>query len=87
MKIRVPHVTMKTVPVTCRLDVDLHADLEAYAAAYEAQCGEAIPLAVLMTTIIRDYLQKDQAFMRQRRHGRSAPPPPLAPLATDGGQP
>lgn len=56
MKIRVPRITMKTVPVTCRLDADLHADLEAYAAAYEAQYGEAIPLAALITTIVRDYL-------------------------------
>jgi len=49
-------------------------DLEAYAAAYEAQYGEAIPLAVLITTIVREYLQKDQAFMRQRRHAAATPP-------------
>jgi hypothetical protein len=73
MRIRVPRMTIKTIPVTCRLDADLYADLEAYAAAYEAQYGEAIPLAVLMTTIIRDYLQKDQAFMRQRRQADAAP--------------
>ena len=87
MKIRVPHVTMKTIPVTCRLDVALHADLEAYAAAYEAQYGEAIPLAVLMTTIVREYLQKDQAFMRQRRQVKPPRPPHRAPVATPGGQP
>jgi len=51
----------------------VHADLEAYAAAYEAQYGEAIPLAVLITTIVRDYLQKDQAFMRQRRQAAATP--------------
>ena len=64
---------MKTVPVTCRLDVALHADLEAYATAYEVQYREAMPLAVLMTTIVREYLQKDQAFMRQRRQAESTP--------------
>ena len=59
----------------------------AYAAAYEAQYGEAIPLAVLITTILRDYLQKDQAFMRQRRQARTPAQPHLAPVATGGGQP
>ncbi len=73
MTIRLPRVSIKTVPVTCRLDADLHTDLQAYAAAYEAQYGEAIPLAVLITTIVRDYLQKDQAFMRQRRQAEAAP--------------
>ena len=73
MKIRVPRMTIKTVPVTCRLDADLHADLEAYAAAYEAQYGEAMPLTVLITTIVRDYLHKDQAFMRQRRQAEALP--------------
>jgi hypothetical protein len=73
MKIRVPRITIKTVPVTCRLDADLHADLEASAAAYEAQYGDAIPLAVLITTIVRDYLHKDQAFMRQRRQAEALP--------------
>src|SRR5262245_49722548 len=73
MSIRLPRITIKTVPITCRLDADLHADLEAYAAAYEAQYGEAIPLAVLITTIVRVYLQKDQAFMRQRRQAAAAP--------------
>jgi hypothetical protein len=73
MTIRLPRVSLKTVPVTCRLDADLHADLQAYAAAYEAQYGEAIPLAVLITTIVRDYLQKDQAFMRQRRQAEASP--------------
>ena len=86
MKIRVPHVTMKTVPVTCRLDVALHADLEAYAAAYEVQYGEAIPLAVLMTTIVREYLQKDQAFMRQRRQALATPPGRTTAESRDGVQ-
>ena len=40
MKSRVPRIAIKTVPVTCRLDADLHADLEAYAVAYGAQYGE-----------------------------------------------
>jgi len=82
MSIRVPRVSNKTVPVTCKLDIDLHADLEAYAAAYEAQYGEAIPLAVLITTIVRDYLQKDQAFMRQRRQSIAAPQARATPGST-----
>ena len=84
MTIRLPRVSIKTVPVTCRLDADLHADLEAYAAAYEAQYGDAIPLAVLMTTIVRDYLQKDQAFMRQRRQAQATPPTRATPDSHDG---
>ena len=73
MKIRVPRIAIKTVPVTCRLDADLHADVEASAAAYEVQDGDAIPLAVLITTIVRDDLQKDQTFMRQRRQAETVP--------------
>ena len=73
MSIRLPRVSITTVPVTCRLDADLHTDLQAYAAAYEAQYGEAMPLAVLITTIVRDSLQKDQACMRQRRQAEASP--------------
>src|SRR5262249_22478902 len=87
MKIRVPRITIKTVSVTCRLDADLYADLEAYATAYEAQYGEAIPLAVLITTIVRDYLQKDQAFMRQRRQVAGAPQARATPDSTATRQP
>jgi hypothetical protein len=79
MSIRLPRITIKTVPITCRLDADLHADLEAYAAAYEAQYGDAIPLALLITTIVREYLQKDQAFMRQRRQAEAAPRAQVTP--------
>jgi hypothetical protein len=82
MHIRVPRVALKTVPVTCRLDADLHADLEAYAAAYAVQYGETIPLPTLITTIVRDYLQKDPAFMRQRRQAEAPPrarPAPARP--------
>jgi len=86
MRIRLPRVVIKTVPVTCRLDADLHADLEAYAAAYEAQYGEPIPLAVLITTIVRDYLQKDQAFMRQRRQALATPPGRTTAESRDGVQ-
>jgi hypothetical protein len=84
MKIRVPRIAIKTVPVPCRLDADLHADLEASAAAYEAQYGDAIPLAVLITTIVRDYLQKDQACMRQRRQAAAAPQARATPDNRDG---
>ena len=82
MSIRLPRITIKTVPITCRLDADLHADLEAYAAAYEAQYGEAIPLALLITTIVREYLQKDQSLMRQRRQAESAPQTRATPNST-----
>ena len=84
MTIRLPRVSIKTVPVTCRLDTDLHADPEAYAAAYEAQYGEAIPLAVLITTIVREYLQKDQAFVRQRRQLAAAPQTRVTPDSHTG---
>jgi len=53
--------------VTCRLDADLHADVEASAAAYAAQDGDAMPLALLITTMVRESLQQEQACMRQRR--------------------
>ena len=82
MTIRLPRVSLTTVPVTCRLDADLHTDLQAYAAAYEAQYGDAIPLAVLITTIVRDYLHKDQAFMRQRRQADAAPQARATPAST-----
>jgi hypothetical protein len=46
-----PRVSITIVPVTCRLDADLQADVEASAAAYEAQYGDAIPRAMLITTL------------------------------------
>jgi hypothetical protein len=55
------------VPITCRPDADLHADREASAAAYAALTGDAMPLALLITTIVRESLQKEQGCMRQRR--------------------
>ena len=42
---------------------DLQADVEASAAASEAQDGDAMPLALLRTTLVREYLQKDQACL------------------------
>jgi hypothetical protein len=82
------------VPITCRLNADLHADVEASAAAYKTQYGDAIPLALLITTIVREYLQKDPAFMRQRRQAetpaRGRTPPesavtrPAGPHSRDG---
>ncbi len=82
MKIRVPRMAIKTIPVTCRLDADLHAEVEAYAAAYEAQDGDAIALPVLITTIVRDSLQRDQDVMRQRRQAAAAPPARATPAST-----
>jgi len=67
MSIRLPRITIKTVPITCRLDADLHADLEAYAAMFEAERGKPIPLPTLITTIVQDYLQHDPDFVRERR--------------------
>ena len=43
-------------------------------------------VAVLMTTIIRDYLQKDQAFMRQRRQALATPPGRTTAESRDGVQ-
>jgi len=37
--------------------------VEASAAASEAQDGDAMPLALLRTTLVREYLQKDQACL------------------------
>jgi hypothetical protein len=71
------------VPVTCRLDADLHPDVQASAAAYEAQDGDAMPLAVLITTIVQEYLQKDQACMRQRRQAEASPRAPATPESTE----
>ena len=69
MALRLPHVAVKTMTLTCKLDTDLYADLTAYAAALEAERGDPIPLPTLMTIIVRDYLQHDPDFMRQRRQG------------------
>jgi hypothetical protein len=62
-----PCVSITIVPVICRLDADLQADVEASAAAYAVQDGDAMPLALLITTIVRESLQKEQGCMRQRR--------------------
>jgi hypothetical protein len=53
--------------VTCKFDADLYADLEAYAALFEAERGEPIPLPTLIATIVRDYLQHDPDFVRHHR--------------------
>ena len=47
--------------------------MEASAAASEAQDGDAMPLALLLTTLVREYLQKDQACLRQRRQVDALP--------------
>ena len=73
MPLRLPHVSVKTVSVACKLDADLYADLEAYAAAIAAERGDPIPLPTLIPTILRDYLQHDPDFMRQRRQAVAAP--------------
>ncbi|MGE3542228.1 MAG: DUF2274 domain-containing protein [Candidatus Tectimicrobiota bacterium] len=79
MPIRLPHVSVKTVSVPCKLDADLYADLEAYAAVFEAERGDPIPLPTLIATIVEDYLQHDPDFIRQRRQAaaaRARPKPP-----------
>jgi hypothetical protein len=60
------------VPIACRLDADLHADREASAAS-EAQDGDAMPRTMLITTMVRDSLQRDQACLRQRRQAEASP--------------
>ncbi|MGE3537826.1 MAG: DUF2274 domain-containing protein [Candidatus Tectimicrobiota bacterium] len=73
MPLRLPHVSVTTVTVTCKFDDDLHADLEAYAATFEAERGKPIPLPTLIATIVQDYLQHDPDFMRERRQAAAAP--------------
>jgi len=102
MPLRLPHVAVKTVSVPCKLDADLYADLEAYAAMFEAERGESIPLPTLIATIVRDYLQHDPDFVRHQRQTaapRTRPKPagqdrrngvPSAPVSRaqdDGGAP
>ena len=70
------------VPITCRLDADLRAHLEASAAASEAQYGDVMPLALLSTTMVREYLRQDQACLRQRRQADAAPQPRATPDRT-----
>jgi hypothetical protein len=60
------------VPGTCRRDADLQADVEAAAVASETPYGDAMPLALLITTMVQEYLRKDQACMRQRRQAEAA---------------
>ncbi len=67
MALRLPHVAVATVVVTCKFDEDLHADLEAYAAMFEAERGKPITLPTLIATIVQDYLQHDPDFVRERR--------------------
>lgn len=87
MPIRLPRVSLKTVSVACKLDADLYTDLEAYAAAYEAEHGEAIPVPTLIATILWDYLQHDPDFMRQRRQAAAAPRARPTPASAHPGHP
>ena len=80
-------MSITIVPVTCRLDADLHADVEASAAAYAAQDGEAMALPVLITTIVRDDLQREQDCMRQRRQAAAAPPARATPASAAAAWP
>ena len=89
MPIRLPRVSLKTVSVACKLDADLHADLEAYAAAYQAEHGDTMPIPTLIVTILWDYLQHDPDFMRQRRQAAAAPrarPTPASTVPRPPGQ-
>jgi hypothetical protein len=82
MPIRLPHVPTTTVKVTCELDADVHADLEAYAAVHEAERGTPIALSKLLNTIVWDYLRHDPDFMRQRRQAAPAPRARPTPTST-----
>jgi len=86
MPLRLPHVAVTTVAVTCKFDADLHADLEAYAAMFEAERGKPIPLPTLIATIVQDYLQHDPDFMRERRQTAAprARPKPAGPDRRNG---
>jgi hypothetical protein len=76
MPLRLPHVAVNTVAVTCKFDEDLHADLEAYAAMFEAERGKPIPLPTLIATIVQDYLLHDPDFVRERRQTTASRPRP-----------
>jgi hypothetical protein len=76
MPLRLPHVAVATVVVTCKFDEDLHADLEAYAAMFEAERGKPIALPTLIATIVQDYLQHDPDFVRERRQTAASRPRP-----------
>jgi hypothetical protein len=67
MALRLPHVCLTTVTVTCELSSDLHTDLETYARLVQAERGTEMPLSTLIATILDDYLQHDPDFVRQRR--------------------
>jgi hypothetical protein len=81
--IRVPRVTTtkKTTKVHLTLDAELYTMLQAYAEAYTAQYGDAIPLPTLMVAMIRDYLQNDRGFAQHRRQTST---PPALGLAREG---
>ncbi|MGE3541550.1 MAG: DUF2274 domain-containing protein [Candidatus Tectimicrobiota bacterium] len=81
MPLRLPHVAVTTVSVPCKFDDDLYADLEAYAALFEAERGKPIPLPTLIATIVQDYLQHDPDFMRERRQATAAPRARPAPAS------
>ncbi|MGE3538667.1 MAG: DUF2274 domain-containing protein [Candidatus Tectimicrobiota bacterium] len=82
MPLRLPHVSVTTVTVTCKFDDDLHADLEAYAATFEAERGKPIPLPTLIATIVQDYLQHDPDFVRERRQAAAVPRVRPTPAST-----
>ena len=69
MSVSLPRLTSagKAIKVACWMPADLHAELEAYAAAYQAHYGEAIRLPRLISAMVRDYLAKDRTFLRWRQ--------------------
>jgi hypothetical protein len=75
MSVRVPRLAPagKAINVTCWMPADLHADLEAYAAAYQAHYGEAIRLLRLISAMVRDSLAKDRTFLRWRQEHEALP--------------
>src|SRR5262249_27020168 len=91
MSMSLPRLTPtgRAIKVTCRMPADLHADLEAYAAAYQRHYGEAIALPALLMAILRDYLSKDRTFLRWRQEheaqlGRGEEPRGTARRGTEG---
>jgi hypothetical protein len=82
MPLRLPHVCLTTVKVTCELSGDLHGDLEAYARLFQGERGKVIPLPTLIVTMLEDYLQHDPDFMRERRQAAAAPRARPAPAST-----
>jgi hypothetical protein len=82
MPLRLPHVCLTTVKVTCELSGDIHAELEAYVAMLKAERGVVMPMPTLIATMVQDYLQHDPDFLRERRQTAAGPRPRPTPAST-----